>query len=132
MREKSDQTDDPQFTGDAVLRALSSPRRRHLLARLTDSDGGESLTRLSAEIASRERGTPEMPVTDKSVNRVLVSLHHHHVPMLVDAGIVAWTDQEHRITLTQAARDDWILSSFARENRSKSGSDQSGASAKGD
>lgn len=64
---------------------LADPRRRQLLLLLDDVDRDDriSLADLSERLAEEADG-------DESSRDVAISLHHHHLPKLEDAGLLAY------------------------------------------
>lgn len=65
---------------DAILRGLADDRRLHVLDQLAGCDGGLTRDELAERLARDE--------TDATVESVRLSLHHVHLPTLVDAGLV--------------------------------------------
>lgn len=84
--ESRDRPQREQITTDESHRLLTSPRRRLLLSYLsTRSDGSVSLDELIDIIAERECPDPG-PATHRE--RILIDLHHVHLPRLADAGVL--------------------------------------------
>ncbi|RBI62297.1 hypothetical protein DMJ13_10485 [halophilic archaeon] len=67
---------------DTVFGLLASPRRRTVLYRLRSTDGTELSIDAVAEALT------ENCETVRSKRRALISLRHHHLPKLHDAGVV--------------------------------------------
>ena len=67
---------------DQSLEALSNPRRRRLLTRLKDQNP------LEDDSFPGERDAGNDP------DRVLLEMHHSHLPKLVDSGFVDWDREE--------------------------------------
>lgn len=87
---------------DDVVDCLANERRRTALAVLEERSGPTSRRTLAREVAERE-GDGE-PSRD-AVEETLVTLHHVHLPKLVDAGIVEYDGDE----MTVASRSDLEL-----------------------
>jgi predicted ABC-class ATPase len=77
------------LTTDEVHRLLSNERRRVAVAVLTET-GSIHLDDLAAAVVARTAtdGTITSQGGPGDVERVEVSLHHHHLPYLDDAGLV--------------------------------------------
>lgn len=96
----------------AVLRVLDHPRRRYLVTTLVNGHSEAPLQQLAIEIAARERDKTVADVTERERDQVHTSLHHSHVPRLVDAGIVTYdTDDESVIRAANADRVREVLHS---------------------
>ncbi|QFU83339.1 DUF7344 domain-containing protein [Natronorubrum aibiense] len=89
---------------------LAGPRRRSLLSVLADRSEPLSVETLATEVAVCEHGCPI--VTDEQCRDIQIELVHHHVPRLLDVGLVT----EHRdgdtrtITLAdhRLLEADWV------------------------
>ena len=88
---------------DEVFAALSHPRRRYLLYAVANHEGGETLATLAAEIAAREGDKPIDEVTDDERKLVHISLHHSHVPKLVDLGVISHHEKDDVVVQTRDA-----------------------------
>lgn len=93
------QSDSPEQGGDdrptearfdELFDALSAPRRR-LVAEYVDENGRATLRELAEHVAERE--SPNRP----SIESIELSLHHSHVPRLVDAGLLAYDGDRKQI-----------------------------------
>ena len=71
----------------ALLAAATVPRRRETLSTLLDH-GELPLSDLARRVAAREAAVTVGQVSPTGRDRVLASLHHTHLPKLVDAGLV--------------------------------------------
>ena len=78
-------------TGDRH-RLLASARRRLALEILAERTTPLDLEELAAKIAAREDGADEA-----TPERVAVSLHHVHLPMMAALGVVEYDPGTHRI-----------------------------------
>lgn len=111
-REVSGTADEGAVTTDldlgVVLRVLDHPRRRYLVTTLVNGRSQAPLSELATEIAAREHDKPVTAVTTQEASSVHTSLHHSHVPRLVDCGIVTYdTDDE---SVVRAANADRVRS----------------------
>jgi|GEM_PF-5156675 len=75
---------------DELFDALASPRRRHVAA-YVDEHGRASLDDLAEHVAECE--SPDRP----GFNSVKLALHHADIPRLVDAGLLAYGDDNHHV-----------------------------------
>ncbi|WP_254531128.1 DUF7344 domain-containing protein [Natrinema gelatinilyticum] len=72
-----------------VYEALAHPRRRYLCYSLLSSSRW-TLTELATKLVAWERDIPEEDVAEFNRDEMYVSLHHAHVPKLVDLDIVEY------------------------------------------
>ncbi|OIB55891.1 DUF7344 domain-containing protein [Natrialba sp. SSL1] len=100
----------------ALFSALAREPRRHLLGVLYEHNAASlSLTACATRIASREAGVSRPTVSEDAVQRTLVSLHHVHLPVLADAGLIEYdiadADADNDISLTshRAYRDAALI-----------------------
>lgn len=71
-----------------LLKAATDPRRRAALLTLR-TQGDLPLSDLATLVAAREEDVSPSEVTGSKLDSVLTTLHHNHVPRLVEAGLVA-------------------------------------------
>ena len=76
-----------------VFEALVHPRRRYLIYSLI-SNSVCTIRELATKLVAWERDVPEEAVTDFDRDEMFISLHHAHIPKLVDYGIVEYRDGE--------------------------------------
>lgn len=86
-----------------VFTILSSPRRRHTLEYLRRHDERVALRDLAEAIATVESG--ENPAPRGVRHTVYVSLHQTHLPMLDEAGVLAYDADRKLVSLLDSARD---------------------------
>lgn len=83
-----------ELTDDEYYRLLTSRRRRVLLYVLADQSDSLSVREVAKQVAKAESddGTP---ASKETVDEVRIDLHHVHLPMLSDHGVVDydWTTQ---------------------------------------
>ncbi len=75
-------------TKDVVFRCLANQRRRLVVSVLDQDSQPVTLSDLAKRVAARTDETPTAGGTDAAVERIRTSLHHVHLPKLVEAGIV--------------------------------------------
>lgn len=75
---------------------LAAGRRRTTLAVLSERRRPTDCETLARAVASRERGTARENVSDDTVERVHVRLHHVHLPKLDGYGLVDY-DRENGV-----------------------------------
>ncbi|MFP8958825.1 hypothetical protein ACLI4Y_19145 (plasmid) [Natrialbaceae archaeon A-CW3] len=81
---------------DSVFTLLSHHRRRTVLDSLLAQDRAVTLRDLRNEIVEREQGTEITELDKEQAKQTMVSLHHVHIPKLVEADIVTY-DQDRKI-----------------------------------
>lgn len=81
---------------DDALSNLADERRRVLLTVLRDARTSLTRTDLARELLRSEE--TDLVPDSESVDDVLVSLHHVHLPALVDAGLVEYDRETDRIS----------------------------------
>lgn len=80
---------DADIPAETVSDVFASARRRAVLKYLRTRDSEVELDDLAEAVAADEFGTPRDEVPEDRFERVLVSLHHTHLPKLADASIVS-------------------------------------------
>jgi hypothetical protein len=103
-------TPNPQYLADTVPltdserhRLLSSARRRHTLDALATLTLPVALEDLAAAVAAREADQPAG--AGEPAERVAVSLHHVHLPLLDDRGVLDYDRATTRVVAFPAAPD---------------------------
>lgn len=89
----------------AVFDLLSDQRRRYVLHCLRTYDNPMQLADVADEIAVLERDTVITDIPAEDVKRVYISLYHTHVPKLVDAGVVEYSQERDAVALTERATE---------------------------
>ena len=85
-----------------IYEALCHPRRRYLCSSLP-GDTKWSVTELATKIAAWESDIVEDEVSDHQRERVTVSLHHAHIPQVVDGGGINYCEASEEITPAENA-----------------------------
>ncbi|QLD89081.1 hypothetical protein HWV07_08575 [Natronomonas salina] len=85
---------------DTVLRLISQPMRRALLACLDQRDVPLAVADVSKEIVQRTRDNPGDEVTENEAEHCYLSLYHRDIPKLADYGIVTMNYEENTVELT--------------------------------
>lgn len=74
---------------ETALLALTKPQRRRVLHRVADEPGATSVDQLAAQLRQNEADSEEGD-GDGNDGQRRVELHHRHLPMLGDAGVVSY------------------------------------------
>lgn len=95
-------TDDvsPELSRSDAYRLLSAQRRRLAIATLESRDVPVPLEDLATELARREAALDD--VSPEPPERVAVDLHHCHLPMLADAGVVDYDSAAGRVVAVRS------------------------------
>lgn len=96
---------DGGLSRDVLFEMLHSPRRRQVLAYLSDRDGPVDLDDVILQVAAWENDTSVDAVSESERKRIYVSLYQTHVPKLDDAGLVEYDEDEGTVKLTDLARE---------------------------
>lgn len=91
----------------ALFAVLAHSRRRRILALLLEH---RSLTvaDVADELAAAEADAPLSETAPQTVTDVYVTLHHVHVPKLVDSGLIEHDEDRELLALAADAPRDWI------------------------
>jgi len=92
-----------ELTESDRFRVLAVERRRETLAVITDRHAPFELTDLATAVATRERDV-ETP-TEETIEEVAVSLHHVHLPLMDDLGILDYVPDTNRVEACYASPD---------------------------
>ena len=84
-----------ELTESARHRLLAARQRRVVLELLADRTTAVGLEELAASVAERE--TPGQTATSTETQRVMTGLHHVHLPMLDDVGVVDYDPAANRV-----------------------------------
>lgn len=88
---------------DLVFTVLKNQRRRRVLEFLRDEEGPVSLSDLSEYIAATENDKTVAELNSRERKRVYVGLYQCHLPMMDDAGIVAFNKDRGFVELEDVA-----------------------------
>lgn len=104
---------------DTLFGALGDSRRRSILDVLSHQFGPIRLETLARELGAKERDTAERLVPVEDVQRILVSLHHVHLPMLSKAGLIEYDRDAETVAYEghPELRVPWMHSVFGPEFR---------------
>lgn len=101
---------------DAVVDAMADQRRRTVLQTLTENgQSATSMTTLTDAVA--ERATSEALSDDEHRQRILLALHHRHLPKLADAGLVRYDSEGGRIRSTLGDSEQDLLETVDAHSR---------------
>lgn len=79
---------------EPVFTALADGRRRQLLATLDERSGSTTIPELARALPSRGTATTPATPSPREHRSIRTSLHHVHVPKLVEAGLLERTGDE--------------------------------------
>jgi len=98
----------PLFAEDEFYRSLADQQRRRTLAYLTEQ-GGSTVAELADVLCGWDGETMVGP---EKHERVRVELEHHHLPVLDDAGLLAYVRQQGEVELCEL--DEAVTALVAR------------------
>lgn len=78
---------------------LESERRRLAFHILGNHSGAIDLEELATEVARREDGVDH--ADEDAVERIACALHHCHLPMMGETGVLTYHPEDHRVTRDQ-------------------------------
>lgn len=93
-----EQGESPKLSDDHLYRALSSKRRRRLLYVLLVEESSD-IERIATVLSGWEATDTETMVTPEDRERIVIELEHVHVPILEDAGLVAYDRERGAVSL---------------------------------
>jgi len=96
--------DEVDLDVDLLFEALTSPRRRFVLARLQQAGSPLGLSDLADDVACWELDC-ETPVPNDTKQGIYVSLHHIHLPKLSDAGLIRYDQDTSTVETTEAGEN---------------------------
>lgn len=91
---------EPEISQDTLFGLLSHGQRRLLLDCLAERGGPVTLPDAAEQVVSAARGDPIADLDPEAVQRTYLELYHTHVPKLVDAGVVRYSQEDDVIALT--------------------------------
>lgn len=89
---------------DEVCAALSAPRRRYVVRFLLEQDAAVQIEAVADVILERE--------SDACRDAVTVSLSHHHLPRLADAGLVEYDASRGEVAFDSRPRTTSLVRSL--------------------
>lgn len=99
---------------DAFYDVLADRRRRYVVESLGECQTPMALTDLADEVAKRERAAPLAEISAEERERVSISLHHVHLPKLVDCDVVEYAQERREVALsTEGKRVESFLDDVA-------------------
>ncbi|WP_158058071.1 DUF7344 domain-containing protein [Halorussus halophilus] len=101
---------------DELFDLLSSQRRRHVLDFLSETSAPTTIDALADEVAVREANDQD-EMSQESVSRIRTTLHHSHVPKLVDHGVLDHDELAESVVPGENIEDATRLLDAARANR---------------
>lgn len=85
-----------------VFDALSHPLRLRTIRVLDGFDTPLTVKDLAVEIIRAQRDGSAEEISKEQVEQVHAMLHHHHVPKLVDHGLVEYDESERQVALDES------------------------------
>lgn len=95
--------DDGTLSEDVTFTVLKNQRRREALRYLRRVGGESCLGEVAEHVAARENGVERRELSSTQRKRAYVSLHQSHLPMMDDAGVVAFDQDRGDVELLDAA-----------------------------
>lgn len=92
---------------DALFNVLSAGRRRAVLSYLRAADTPVEFSALATEIAHRESQSEGVNVDREKWTDVRTALAHAHLPIMDDAGVVAYDEEAELVDLGENASLVW-------------------------
>lgn len=87
---------------ETIFDVLAHDYRRHVLASLLQIDGSSSVD----DLVSRVSSSVDVPADPDEIHQhVAIMLHHVHLPMMDDAGIIEYNHIEKVVHVTDAGHD---------------------------
>lgn len=97
-------------TLETTLRLLSDPRRRSVVAVLSDRDPPIALPELATAVASRETESESNDHSAETLEAVSTELHHDHLPRLDDVDIIDYDPEASAVTAARTERLTSVVS----------------------
>ncbi|NHN59241.1 MULTISPECIES: hypothetical protein [Halorussus] len=89
---------------DTVLDVCEHKHRRIVLAALADQHQSFSIDDLTNAIVKHDHHTPPSEAADETITKIRTGLHHVHLPMLAEAGLIQY-DPERQLVEPTAQLD---------------------------
>lgn len=96
--------------GDEVLGLLADARYRAILTILREAEGSLHVTELADRLVTSEAPLLDASEYERETERTLVSLHHHRLPRLADAGLLTYDRDERTVAVSDyaAVEAEWF------------------------
>lgn len=88
---------------DNLFTALSDPRRRYVLYFLQTAETTVSVEELSRELVAWDAQRPAPERSGDERESIEMSLIHHHLPQMAQAGLITYDVTERTVTLADRA-----------------------------
>ena len=95
--------DESRDSLDALFDVLRDRRRRYVLRHLRDRERPVAVADLARVVAANEEGVEPGDASESAVDRTYTSLHHNHVPKMVDAGLLVHFEDRNTVALADDA-----------------------------
>lgn len=92
---------------DVLFDIIANPRRRDLL-RLLSQESPLTVTQVAEKLATIEQETPRTALSNETIQRITVSLHHTHLPKLADANVVVYEQYHGVVVLLNTPQQEWL------------------------
>lgn len=102
-RSPTDQASDTGLTESEFHRVLADGRRRVALSLLSNRSMPMDLGELAEAMVAR--GDTDRGPRDEDVDRVAITLHHQHLPVLTEAGVIRYDPASRRIEAIDPTSD---------------------------
>lgn len=86
---------------NALHSTLAHPRRRLVLYHLNHAESMQSLPDLAEYVAAQESHRNVSEIDEESARDVYVSLYHAHIPVLEEASLVQYDQQDDLVELEE-------------------------------
>ncbi|MFB6202447.1 MAG: hypothetical protein ABEI98_10615 [Halorhabdus sp.] len=90
---------------DTLYKILANRQRRRILRCLADHPVPVSTSQLATEIATLEYGSESSGISEEQQSDALVSLHHIHLPVLNEVGIVSWDRDNYSVAISPTLQE---------------------------
>jgi DNA-binding transcriptional ArsR family regulator len=88
---------DAETALDEMFRALANERRRRVLCVLYQESTPIDVKSLAREVTVQKAANNSETVTEESIRRTRISLHHKHLPVLADLGFIDYDAEKNII-----------------------------------
>ncbi|WP_251343795.1 DUF7344 domain-containing protein [Haloplanus halophilus] len=111
-----------EISTETALRLLAKQQRRRILRRIAESPDPTTVDQLATHLGDAEATRTDNRTHDDRV----VSLHHVHLPMLAEAGVITYDASQRVVHRGQEFQTVFSLLEVIASNRSQTSMDQSG------